>query len=123
MDWMSVLYGDFISLTATAYLLRWQRTPVSYLSFHVGYIYSIDINLTIIWASTRILRKVSKEIKSRSTKRLKNKVPVLYFCSVLTDRNKQSTENQFRCLTTTYKGIKQMNLVHSYQNENKLHGN
>lgn len=67
--------------------------------------------------------KVSKEIKSRSTRRHKKNIPVLYFCLVLIDKNNQCTENQFRCLTTVYKGIKQINMFHSYQNENKLHVN
>lgn len=88
------------------------------------YIYfPLIYNLIIIWASTRILIKVCKEIKSRSTKRHKKNIPVLYFCSVLTDQNKQCTENQFRCLTTVYKGIKQINMFHSSQKENQLHVN
>lgn len=89
------------------------------LFFHsMGYMFFINIQPDHNMASTWILIKVTKEIKSGSTKRHKKNIPVLYFCFILIDQNKQCTENQIRCLTSVYKGTMQ-NIFQSYPNENK----
>lgn len=105
-------------------LFRSQRKTfvIFYVSFHMVYMFSINIQPDHNMASTWILIKVTKGIKSRSAKRHEKNIPVLYFCLVLIDQNKQCIENRIRCLTTVYKCIKQ-NMFHSYQNENKFHVN
>lgn len=95
----------FFCLFFTHDLLRSLRKNfVFYISFHVVYMFFINIQPDHNMAFTWILTKVTKEIKSRSTKR---HISVLYFCLVLIDQNKQCTENQIRCLTSVYKGIMQ----------------
>lgn len=91
---------------------------LSFIFHSMGYMFFINIQPDHNMASTWILIKVTEEIKSGSTKRHKKNIPVLYFCFILIDQNKQCTENQIRCLTSVYKGTMQ-NIFQSYPNENK----